>query len=283
MDVTEVECRSILTRAGGYLRNVCSHSLNPYMGCGFGRSACGVGCYVRHNTWITKGRDWGSFVDVKINAPDTYFKTYATEKRWAQRRGPFTLFFSSSTEPWQPLEKQYRITRTLLEAMRMQPPDELILQTHSTAILDDLSQIAELSRHCRLRVHVSIEGDSERLPGMPPPPATVTGRIEVLRRLNVAGVFAVACLSPLYPMQQPETFFQTLAQAGADAVVIDHFIEGDGTPEGSRTWKTPLPDSMRAVDSASTRLEYRDRIAAIARHYLPVGISAAGFAGKYSR
>ena len=91
----------------------------------------------------------------------------------------------------------------------------------------------------------------------------------------------MACLSPLYPMQQPDAFFEQLAEAGASAVVIDHFIEGDGTAEGSRTWKTALPRSMAAVDAASTRLEYRDRIAAIAKNYLPVGLSAAGFAGQY--
>ena len=283
MDVAEVQCRSILTRASGYLRGVCSHSLNPYVGCGFGRSACGVACYVQHNAWLTKGRDWGVFVDVKTNAPEIYLKTCKTEQRWAHRRDqPFTIFFSSSTEPWQPLERQYRITRKLLEAMRTCPPDALILQTHTTAILDDLHLIAELSKHCRLRVHVSIEGDIERLPGMPPPPATVAGRIELLRQLSVAGIFTVACLSPLYPLEHPEIFFQQLAEAGTDAVVIDHFIEGDGTPEGTRTWKTHLPDAMQTVDSASTRLDYREQIAAIARNYLPVGISSSGFAGKYS-
>lgn len=180
------------------------------------------------------------------------------------------------------MEKQYRITRRLLEAMCINPPDELILQTHATALLDDLDLIAALSQQCQLRVHVSIEGDVERLPGLPPPPASVAGRIELFRELNSAGVFAVACLSPLYPMEHPDTFFKQLAMAGADAAVIDHFIEGDGTPEGSRTWKTDLPHAMAAVDSESTGLEYRDRIAAIARNYLPVGISAAGFAGHYS-
>ena len=284
MDITEIQCKSILTRASGYLREVCSHSLNPYIGCGFGRSACGVGCYVRHNAWLTKGRDWGSFVEVKANAPEVYAQTYEAEQRWAHRRDqPFCIFFSSSTDPWQPVEKQARVTRRLLETIRTHPPDELILQTHATAMLDDLSLVAELSRQCRLRVHVSIEGDVERLPGLPPPPATVAGRIELLRQLSAAGIFTVACLSPLYPMQHPDAFFEQLAGAGADAVVIDHFIEGDGTAEGSRTLKTGLPRSMAKVDSASTRLEYRDHIAAIARQYLPVGISAAGFAGHYSK
>ena len=284
MEVTEIQCKSILTRAGGYLREVCSHSLNPYIGCGFGDSACGVGCYVRHNTWLTKGRDWGSFIEVKVNAHDVYLETCEAEQHWAHRRDqPFTIFFSSSTEPWQPIEKQYRITRRLLKALLTYPPDELILQTHAPAMLDDLTLVAELSQQCRLRVHVSIEGDTERLPGLPPPPATITGRIELLRKLSDAGIFTVACLSPLYPMKNPAAFFERLAGTGIDAVVIDHFIEGDGTKEGSRTWKTDLPRAMESVSVESTRLEYRDRIAAIARNYLPVGISKSGFSGVYSR
>ncbi len=283
MEITEILCQSILTRTSGYLKQVCSHSLNPYIGCGFGRTACGVGCYVRHNGWLTKGREWGNFVEVKINAPEVYLKTCEAEQRWAHSRGQrFSIFFSSSTDPWQPVEKQYRITCGLLEAMRTHPPDELILQTHGIALLDDLELIAAVSHQCQLRVHVSIEGDVERLPGLPPPPASVAGRIGLLRELNSAGVVAVACLSPLYPMAHPDAFFKQLAMAGADAVVIDHFIEGDGTPEGSRTWKTGLPPAMKTLDSESTGLEYRDRIASIARNYLPVGISAAGFAGHYS-
>jgi hypothetical protein len=42
--LTEARVRSILTRATGYLRTVCSHSLQPYRGCTFGNSLCGVGC-----------------------------------------------------------------------------------------------------------------------------------------------------------------------------------------------------------------------------------------------
>ena len=284
MDVIEVQCRSILTRSSGYLQEVCSHSLNPYIGCGFGQSVCGVGCYVRHNSWLTKGRRWGTFVEVKTNAPETYLATHDAEQRWAHRRDqPFSIFFSSSTDPWQPVEKRYRVTRRILEAMLTHPPDELILQTHAPAILDDLPLVTELSQQCRLRVHISIEGDVECLPGLPPPPASIERRIEVLRQLSTAGIFAVACLSPLYPMEDPDTFFEQLASAGVGAVVIDHFIGGDGTPEGTRTWKTGLPPAMAALNAESTHLKYRDRIAAIARNYLPVGISASGFAGQYSQ
>jgi len=284
MQVSEVQCRSILTRTTGYLKTVCSHSLNPYTGCGLGRSACGVACYVRFNQWLTRGREWGGFVDVKINAPEVYLATCETEKRWARRRGqPFSIFLSSSTEPWQAPEKKYRITRRLLEAMTQAPPDEVILQTHTTGMRDDLTRVRALAEHCRLRVHVSIEGDTVRLPGLPPPPAGIEDRIHLLRELSEAGITAVACMAPLYPVRDPHAWFQRLAETGIRAVILDHFIEGDGTADGSRTLKTHLPAALAEANPESVHLEYRDRLARIAAHYLPVGLSSAGFAGHYSR
>ena len=196
MKVTESTCRSILTRTTGYLKAVCSHSLNPYTGCGFGRSGCGVGCYVQFNPWITRGRRWGDFVDVKTNAPEVYRETRDREQRWVRRRNAsFSIFFSSATEPWQPAEKKYRITRRLLQAMCEAPPDELILQTHSTGIRDDLDIVCTLSTLCRLRVHVSLEGDVLRLPGLPAPPSSLEDRLQLLRDLSRRGLVTVACLS----------------------------------------------------------------------------------------
>ena len=64
--------------------------------------------------------------------------------------------------------------------------------------------------------------------------------------------------------------------------MIDHFIEGDGTQNGSRTYRTPLPSAIKLIDEEALELSYRDSIASIARNYLPVGISSTGFAGIYS-
>lgn len=283
MKVDEAQCKTILTRTSGYLQAVSSHSVNPYVGCGFGRSACGVGCYVRFNQWLLKGREWGTFVDVKVNAAEIYLRTVEKEKKWARKnRNGFSIFFSSSTDPWQPAERKYRITRGLLEAMQEVPPDKLTLQTHSSRLLDDLKNIKSLSRKCDLRVHVSIEGDRDRLEGLPPPPCSLEERLGVLKILADLGVTTVACLSPLYPMKSPDAFFSRLSRIGIAAVVIDHFILGDGTPDGSRTLKTQLPQVMAKTKPESVHLSYRDTIARIAEKYLPVGVSASGFAGHYS-
>jgi DNA repair photolyase len=284
VEISLIQSKTLLTRSSGYLKRVCSHSLNPYSGCGFGLSSCGEGCYVRFNHWLTQGREWGKFVDVKINAGELYIRSAEKEKSWAHKRSiPFTIFMSSSTDPWQPAEKKYRVTRTVLKSMTSYPPDALILQTHSASILDDQGILLELSRLCPLKVHISIEGDHNRLPGLPPPPCSVEQRISALEQLSGQGLKTVACLSPLYPLKNPQHFFERLKNAGASAVIIDHFIEGDGTTEGSRTFKTRLPSAMSKVQKDSIHLSYRDHIATIARAYLPVGISAQGFAGHYSQ
>jgi hypothetical protein len=66
-------------------------------------------------------------------------------------------------------------------------------------------------------------------------------------------------------------------------VVLDHFIGGDGSPDGGRTLRTLLPAAMQRLDPDSTQLAYRDRMADIARRHLPgrVGVNVDGFAGRY--
>jgi hypothetical protein len=69
----------------------------------------------------------------------------------------------------------------------------------------------------------------------------------------------------------------------ADAVVIDHYKGGDGSPNGTRTERTPLPFAMAAVEPDSITLDYRDRMVEIACKYLPgrVGVGRDGFAGRF--
>lgn len=284
VDVTQVEVRNILTRTGGYLRTVASHSLQPYRGCTFGNSLCGVGCYVQHNAWVTRGRPWGGFLEVRTNAAEVYRATFERESRWARRtHDAFSIFCSSATDPFVPQERQFGITAALLQAMLAEPPDTLILQTHTHRILDQLAAITALSAHCRLRVHVSIESDRDRLPGLPPSASSVERRLAACAELRRAGVFTVVTVAPLLPIIAPQRFFERIADV-ADAVVIDHYIGGDGSPNGARTLRTRLPDAIAAIDPEAVTLEYRERMIEIARRAMPgrVGVSESGFAGLYS-
>lgn len=284
IDVTPTTVANILTRTGGYLRGVASHSLQPYRGCTFGNSLCGVGCYVQHNAWVTQGRKWGSFLEVRTNAADVYRTSYDREAAWARRaQGEFSIFCSSATDPFVPQERRFGVTASLLEAMRERPPDVLILQTHTHLITDQAPAIATLVDRCRLRVHVSIETDRDSLPGLPPSASPVEKRLAACRELRELGAFTVVTVAPLLPIAEPQRFFERIAEV-ADAVVIDHYIEGDGSKAGARTLRTALPAAVKAIDPAATLLEYRERIIEVARCSMPgrVGVSESGFAGMFA-
>lgn len=283
MVVSEVQVKSILTRTTGFLKTVSSHSLQPYRGCAFGRSLCGVGCYVQHNGFVTRGQEWGRFLEVRTNAQEAYRAAVARERRWARRaRGRFSIFMSSSTDPFVPQEDRYRVTHGVLETMVREPPDELTVQSHSHRVVNYLALYQALARGCDLRVHLSIESDRDRLPGLPPPASSVEARFAAAERLRSAGVRVVITVSPLLPIADPVAFFTRVA-GNADAVVIDHFIEGDGSPDGTRTSRTALPAAMAAVDPRSVSLSYRNEIVAIAERIMPgrVGVSIDGFAARY--
>ncbi|RMG38886.1 MAG: hypothetical protein D6725_06475 [Planctomycetota bacterium] len=278
-----VEAKSILTRTSGYLKTVTSHSLQPYVGCALGGSLCGVGCYARHNVFVTQGRSWGRFLVAKQNAADLYRRNAEREARWARRhRGAFSVFLSSATEPFPPQEPRAGVTEGVLRAMLQSPPDELVVQTHSCLVVGVIGLLRELSACCRLRVHVSIESDRDALPGLPRSAYTVRQRLDACRRLRDGGLFVVVTVAPLLPIRDPKAFFRALREV-ADAVVVDHFVEGDGTPDGRRTWKTALPKAMEAVLPRSTGLAYRDEIVEAARQWFdgPVGVGRDGFAGRF--
>jgi len=244
---------------------------------------CGVGCYVQHNRWLTRGAAWGSFLEVRSNAAEAYRRQHASEQKWARRaRGGFSIFFSSSTDPFLPQERTFGITRSLLDAMNDAPPDQLIVQTHTHLVTAYSELYRELTQRCDLRFHISIESDRDSLPGLPPPASSVEKRFEAAAALHDQGLRVFITVSPLLPISDPPRFFQRISEV-ADGVVLDHFIGGDGTADGARTLATDLPRAMSEIDPASVGIEYRERMVAIAEGIMPgrVGVSIEGFAGRF--
>lgn len=284
MKIHSIEAKSILTRTGGYLAGIASHSLQPYRGCAFGRSLCGVGCYARHNPWLTRGEEWGSFLEARANAAELYRVQFDRERAWARRRtGQFGIFLSSSTEPFPPQEERLGISRAVLEAMLALPPDRLIVQTHSHHVARHAALLLRMAERCDLRVHVSIETDRERIVDLPGHASSIEGRLAAAQTMRDAGLRVIVTVAPLLPIAEPEVFFARLGEV-ADGVVIDHFVGGDGTADGSRTARTRLPMVMESLEAGSTTLAYRDEMVQVARRILPgrVGVGARGFFGELS-
>ena len=297
LEVNEVQIKNILTKAtSGFLLNengkgaVCSHSVQPYAGCTSGNCLCGEFCYAKWIWYVTGGRPWGKFLDVRVNAAESYLENYQSQRRWARKhRDEFSIFCSSATDPFLSHEFKFGVTRSILEAMLVCPPDRLILQTHTHRVLRYLDLFKRLRDHCPIRFHITVETDRETnelrsLLGenIPAHTSPVAKRLDACRQLKELGFTVVATVAPVIPMRSPQTFFNVLAKR-TDAVVLDHFIFGDGTPDGKKTFKTRLPEWMEKLQPGSTKLSFRDAMIETARREMPgrVGVSADGFAGFY--
>lgn len=239
-----IDNKTILTPTGGFLATGYTHTLNPYVGCAFARALCGAFCYAQFQAWVTKGRPWGLY-GAKRNCVDAYRVEYDRLKR--PRRGdphPLRLFMSSSTDPYIPQERRLGITRSLLEEMLERPPDVLVIQTHTTLVRRDLEIIRTLSNVCELWLSLTVETDMERVPGFPPHASSPAKRLEVLQEFREAGVRTQAVLSPLMPLADPQGFAHRLNEA-CRRVIVDHYLLGDGSPNGWRTKKTNFPQLLK--------------------------------------
>lgn len=226
--------KSLLNAGTGFLSGY-THSLNPYAGCSFGCSYC----YVRQMpVALFRGAEWGKWVDIKEGAADVLLK----QLRKAKAKGPVTIFMSSSTDPYQPIEYKARVTRSLLEAMAEEPPEFLLVQTRSPLVRRDIDLLLRLG--CQVRVSMTIETDLEPIrkafaPYSPP----LAARMRTLRLLRDAGVPTQAAVAPVLPSS--ERFAAALRQV-ADRVVVDDYYMGDGSG-GRRTQRMDVQAKYREL------------------------------------
>lgn len=214
--------KTLLNKGTGYLSGY-THSLNPFTGCSFG---CAY-CYVRQMPVSTfRGQEWGTWVDSKQGAA----ALLAKELRRAKAKGPVTIFMSSATDPYQPLEYQEKVTRSLLEAMVGDPPDFLLVQTRSPLVRRDIDLLQRLGD--RVRVSMTVETDLDEIrrhfsPYAPP----IAARLKTLQLLAEAGVPAQATIAPVLPSSEA---FAHLLRPLVNRICLDDYFMGDGSG-GKRT------------------------------------------------
>ncbi|MYG40360.1 MAG: radical SAM protein [Nitrospira sp. SB0677_bin_15] len=281
MELREIPCKTILNPTGGFLGQGFTHTINLYRGCALGNTLCGLYCYAQWNPYHVRGRTWGRFLDVKEGAVQAYCAQYDRLKSPGEPK-PIRIFMSSVTEPYPPQERTLRRTRKLLEAMVERPPDLLAIQSHTPLVVEDLSLLRELQQQCDVRIHVTVETDKPNLPASFPKQAySPRSRIQALHALRAAGLDAVATVSPLLPLDDPERFANELEQA-CTRVILDHYLLGDGSSEGQRTNRTSFPRLLREAGYAEwTTLKKFHEIVDVFRTAFGgperVGVSREGF------
>src|SRR5919199_7007751 len=110
---TWIANKTILTPTGGFLAPGFTHSLNPYVGCAFGRVGCPF-CYVRESPVRQFGPGaWGTWVRQKVNIAEVLEQEL---RKPAARH--YRVFMASATDPYQPVEVSACLTQRCLTVLR---------------------------------------------------------------------------------------------------------------------------------------------------------------------
>jgi DNA repair photolyase len=167
--------------------------INPYVGC---MIACPF-CYVSERADFSRGLEgqprlpWGRYLDVKVNAAEVLRREVATVGRGVVRMSPIV------TDPYQPAERRYRITRQILEVL-VDTDLAAVVLTRAPLILDDLPLLA---RFRRALVGFSIPTDNDEVRRIFEPDAdAIEARFDALRRLHAAGIGTFVVIQPVLPM-----------------------------------------------------------------------------------
>jgi DNA repair photolyase len=281
MHVSSTEASSILTpQRGGFLvapPYPFTHALSAYTGCAYGQTACGQYCYARFlPNWMTAGlgASWGLAVQVKENAPAVLEQTL--RRMSPERRRRLRVFMSTTTDPYQPLERRFQVTRRCLEVFACYPDlDLLVVQTRSPLVGRDLDLLLQIP-YAWLSVTIETNDMAylRRLGGGP----ALEGRWQVVRQASHLGVKTQITISPCLRFTDVETFGGQLLESGARRLVVDT-VEGDGAG-GERTARTPFAHQEPAWrDTQPAHILYAYLQAHGADHGVAVGWGASGFCG----
>lgn len=168
-------------------------SINPYRGCEHGCSYC----YARPTHAylnLSPGLDFESKLTAKTNAAEQLERELATPGYV-----PKMIALGTNTDPYQPIERTYRLTRGVLEVLqRARHPVGIV--TKSAMIVRDIDILADLARDGLARVYLSVTSlDHTVSRKMEPRASTPQRRLDALRELTAAGVPTGVMVAPIIP------------------------------------------------------------------------------------
>ena len=200
MKVQEIQAKSILNKSQIY-----DYAVNAYVGCAHNCSYC----YARFMKRFTGHAEaWGSFVDVKVNAPELLAREVVRKKKGR-------VWMSGVCDAYQPLEKKYQLTRKCLGIL-VQHDWPVTIQTKSPLVLRDLD-ILKQSSDVEVGFTITTADDKMRKifePNAPP----VKERLEAVAKLHAEGISTFVMIAPILP--GAEGLVKALA-GKVDHVILD--------------------------------------------------------------
>ena len=224
----EIRCRSALNRVKGM--PFFKWTLNPYRGCTHGCHYCFARKYQPHLE-LDAGDHFASVIFVKTNFV-TVLRRELDKPSWARE----SIGFGTATDPYQPIEGTYKLSRGTLEALR-DAASPVGIVTKGPMIVRDRDVLQDLSARASCRVHISIPTvDEEAWERLEPGVAHPAKRLRAVRELVDAGIDCGVLMAPIVPgfsthPSKIERTIKAIADTGARSVgaMVMH-LEG-GTRE----------------------------------------------------
>ena len=189
-------------------------------------------CYARRTHWFMDEdgvNEWSSRIFVKANAP-TVLRQELARAAWKRE----LVALGTATDPYQPIEGRYRITRRILEALRdFRTPVSIV--TRSPLILRDLDVLTDMAGRVEVTVCVSIATtDPDLARQIEPTVAPPAQRLRTVKALAASGVRTGVLLAPVLPeltdrREDLAAVIEAAGQAGASFVGHRVLYLGDVT------------------------------------------------------
>lgn len=189
-----------------------TQSINPYQGCEHG---C-IYCYARPTHAyldLSPGLDFETKLFAKPNAAELLRRELSHPRYQLS-----VINIGANTDPYQPIEREWKITRSLLEVM-LETRHPVALVTKNALVLRDLDLLSELAKWGLVQVFVSVTSlDSALTQKLEPRASAPHRRLLAIEKLAAAGVPVGAMVAPLIPFlndAEMEAILEAVAKAGA--------------------------------------------------------------------
>ena len=194
-------------------------SINPYVGCAFGCAYCyaryahryvlerSAAAHPEHELLqsdVTTLPPWLAFerrIFVKENAAEVLRRTLRTgSERHLALLGRETIVIGTATDPYQPAERRFRVTRSVLEVLAEHPGLSIVIITKSPLVTRDVDLLRRIARHSEICVHLSlITLDRPLARRLEPRAPTPEARLRALGRLRENGIDVGINVMPVLP------------------------------------------------------------------------------------
>jgi DNA repair photolyase len=186
----EITCRSALNPVKGM---PFAWTLNPYRGCTHGCHYCFARRY-QTQFELGPGDDFSSLIFVKVNFPEV-LRRELDKPSWTREQ----VALGTATDPYQPIEGHYKLTRRSLEAL-IAGRTPVGIVTKGPMIVRDVDLLKELSRVAKCSVCMSVPTvDEDAWHALEPGTAHPLQRLRAVRKLRDAGINAGVLMAPVVP------------------------------------------------------------------------------------